>query len=341
MLRRVNRMCGPAVVVREAGWAESADFSARFSAKWRHYRYDIWNAPEPNAFLAPTSWHVYQPLSMPLLRLACDPLIGEHDFSSFCRKPRSVPGQADPSMKRNVMLARWSEVPTDYGAGLLRFEIRANAFCHQMVRAIVGTMVDAGAGRLPAGEMRGILLGKDRQAAGPGCPTARSVPVGSRVRLTQFGGHVGNNAANMVVESGAHPPGGLMSSQRILIISTPVGPLGSGVGGGVELTLHSLVLGLTGRGHHGGGAGAGRVAARRRRRAPDPGNAATDRPHGGSGHHRQCSGGRSVGGDVRVGASPPGRVRRHPQPRLRLAAVLPHAVLRRRRHWPTWSAWRR
>ena len=41
-----------------------------------------------------------------------------------------------------------------------------------------------------------------------------------------------------------------MTSKRILIISTPVGPLGSGVGGGVELTLHSLVLGLTGRGHH-------------------------------------------------------------------------------------------
>jgi UDP-glucose:tetrahydrobiopterin glucosyltransferase len=41
-----------------------------------------------------------------------------------------------------------------------------------------------------------------------------------------------------------------MSSRRILIISTPVGPLGSGVGGGVELTLHSLVLGLTERGHH-------------------------------------------------------------------------------------------
>jgi UDP-glucose:tetrahydrobiopterin glucosyltransferase len=41
-----------------------------------------------------------------------------------------------------------------------------------------------------------------------------------------------------------------MSSQRILIISAPVGPLGSGLGGGVELTLHSLVLGLTGRGHH-------------------------------------------------------------------------------------------
>src|SRR3954454_12492936 len=44
--------------------------------------------------------------------------------------------------------------------------------------------------------------------------------------------------------------GGAMEPQRILIISTPVGPLGSGQGGGVELTLHSLVLGLSGRGHH-------------------------------------------------------------------------------------------
>ena len=73
-------------------------------------------------------------------------------------------------MKRNVMLARWSEVPTDYGPGLLRFEIRANAFCHQMVRAIVGTMVDAGAGRLHAGDIRGILLAKDRQTAGQVAP---------------------------------------------------------------------------------------------------------------------------------------------------------------------------
>lgn len=73
-------------------------------------------------------------------------------------------------MTRNVMLARWSEVPSDYGGGLLRFEIRGNAFCQQMVRAIVGTMVDAGTGRLQAGDMRGILLAKDRQAAGQVAP---------------------------------------------------------------------------------------------------------------------------------------------------------------------------
>jgi tRNA pseudouridine38-40 synthase len=163
-------MCGPEVVVRAALWAEPADFSARFTATWRHYRYDIWNAPHPNPFLAATAWHVAQPLSLSALWLACDPLIGEHEFSSFCRRPKAVVGQPDPSMTRRVMLARWSEVPTDYGAGLLRFEIRANAFCHQMVRSIVGTLVDAGAGRLHAGDIRRILLAKDRQAAGQVAP---------------------------------------------------------------------------------------------------------------------------------------------------------------------------
>lgn len=168
--RRVNRMCGPEVVVRSASWAESPDFSARFSGIWRHYRYHVWNSAELNPFLAATSWHVTQPLSMPALQLASDPLLGEHDFSSFCRRPKTVEGERAPSMVRKVMIARWSEVPTDFGDGLLRFEIRANAFCHQMVRSIVGTMIDVGVGRLHAGDVRGVLLAKNRQAAGQLAP---------------------------------------------------------------------------------------------------------------------------------------------------------------------------
>ena len=168
--RRINRMCGPEVVVRAIAWAGSPDFSARFDGIWRHYRYDIWNAADPNPFLARTAWHVPQPLSLPALQLSCDPLIGEHDFSSFCRRPKAVAGKAEPSMVRMVMLAKWSAVPTDYGDGLLRFDIRANAFCHQMVRSIVGIMIDAGLGRVHAGDVRGILLAKDRQAAGQVAP---------------------------------------------------------------------------------------------------------------------------------------------------------------------------
>jgi tRNA pseudouridine38-40 synthase len=108
-------MCGPSGRRARCGLGGVGGLQCPLLRQVEALPYDIWNAPEPNAFLASTSWHVYQPLSMPALRLACDPLIGEHDFSSFCRKPRAVPGQADPSMKRYVMLARWSEVPTDYG----------------------------------------------------------------------------------------------------------------------------------------------------------------------------------------------------------------------------------
>jgi tRNA pseudouridine38-40 synthase len=77
--------------------------------------------------------------------------------------------QPVPSLRRRVLLARWQEVNSDFGP-LLRFEIRANAFCHQMVRSLVGTMVDIGAGKISAGDMRGILLERARRAAGQIAP---------------------------------------------------------------------------------------------------------------------------------------------------------------------------
>jgi len=93
-----------------------------------------------------------------LLRLACDPLIGEHDFSSFCRVQKRVP---DASLVRLVYDARW----IDAGDGLLRFDIDASSFCQQMVRALVGTMVPMGMGKQRPGEMAGILRARDRSAA--------------------------------------------------------------------------------------------------------------------------------------------------------------------------------
>jgi tRNA pseudouridine38-40 synthase len=167
--QRVNRMCGPAVVVREVDWIDDPDFNARFSATYRHYRYDVLNAPVPVPTLASTVWHVTAPLNLSSMQLACDPLIGQHDFSSFCRAPKVRPDQTMPSLQRRVMIAQWSQVPNAHGP-LLRFEIRANAFCHQMVRSIVGTMVDVGHGRLHAGDVRGIMLARSRAGAGQVAP---------------------------------------------------------------------------------------------------------------------------------------------------------------------------
>ena len=168
LIHRVNLMCGPSVVVRSGAWT-SDDFSARFSAAWRHYRYTIVNAPMPSPFLTDVAWHLHRPLSLTAMQLACDPLIGEHDFSSFCRVPDRVEGAPAPSMKRYVMVARWSDVSAEMAAftdqRVLRFEIRANAFCHQMVRSIVGMMVDIGTGDKRAGDVRGIMRSLDRRAA--------------------------------------------------------------------------------------------------------------------------------------------------------------------------------
>jgi tRNA pseudouridine38-40 synthase len=171
LVRRLNKLCAPSIAVRDAEWV-SDGFDARFSARWRRYRYEVWNAPSPNPLLAGRAWFVPQPLSPWAMQAACDPLIGEHDFTSFCRRPKTDEGQPEPSLVRRVFEARWSEVDGwNHEAGcLLRFEIRANAFCHQMVRSIVGTLVDVGLGKASPGDVRGILVARDREAAGQVAP---------------------------------------------------------------------------------------------------------------------------------------------------------------------------
>lgn len=167
--RRLNRLCAPAVVVRDAAWTTD-DFSARFDALWRHYRYDVLNQPVGDPLLDPITWHVREPLDLAAMRLGCDPLIGEHDFASFCRRPQVSPGMVEPSLVRRVLSATWHHHEHDRTDGLLRFEIRATAFCHQMVRSIVGTLVDVGRGRKHAGDVAGILAARSRQVASAPAP---------------------------------------------------------------------------------------------------------------------------------------------------------------------------
>jgi tRNA pseudouridine38-40 synthase len=157
--RSLNGLCGPAIVVRDVREA-SEGFDARRSALARTYRYTIVNRPVPDPFLAHVAWHVDEPLDLDLLRLGCDPLVGEHDFSAFCRRPKHRDG-TEASLVRRVHRAGWD----DLGDGVLRFEITANAFCHQMIRSIVGMLVDIGAARRHAGELLGIIASRDRARA--------------------------------------------------------------------------------------------------------------------------------------------------------------------------------
>jgi tRNA pseudouridine38-40 synthase len=153
LARALNRQLAPAVVVRQAD-AVGPDFDARRSATGRTYRYLVWNAPAPDPLLASMAWHVRDPLDLGSMRTASDVLLGTHDFRSFCRRP--VGTDAGQPLVRRVTTARWSvdegpeAVDADGGTGetrLLRFEIGAASFCHQMVRSLVGSLVDVGRGQ--------------------------------------------------------------------------------------------------------------------------------------------------------------------------------------------------
>src|SRR5262245_57229820 len=166
LVRRVNKMCAPAISVRSAEWA-AADFDARFSATWRRYRYHVWNDPAPNPLLASVSWHVPQPLDLELMRAGVSPLIGEHDFTSFCRKPKVPEGQPPASMVRIVQSISWERVDD---TPMLRLEIKGSAFCHQMVRSIAAVLVDVGQHRLTPADVNAILHAQDRSVAGQVAP---------------------------------------------------------------------------------------------------------------------------------------------------------------------------
>ncbi len=164
LVRSINKLCGPDVAVTDAAVVDPS-FDARFSAVARRYRYRILNRAAPDPFQARYAWHVEEPLSLPAMVLACDPLIGEHDFAAFCRRPKRRDGE-QASLVRRVSEAVWH----DDGDGDLRFEIEAGSFCHQMVRSVVGTLVDVGRGKKHAGDVRAIMRSGDRNRAGDLAP---------------------------------------------------------------------------------------------------------------------------------------------------------------------------
>ena len=160
--RALNGMLGPEIVVRDADLAPPG-FDARRGARWRRYRYTVVNRPVADPFLARYAWWVREPLDRSLLRLAADPFVGTRDFTSFCRKPTTGSG----SLVREVFESHW----TDLGDGLLRYDVRASSFCWQMVRSMVGTMVNIGLGRGTPGEVMGILRGRERVSVAEPAPS--------------------------------------------------------------------------------------------------------------------------------------------------------------------------
>jgi tRNA pseudouridine38-40 synthase len=180
--RACNRQLAPEIVVLACDRAP-AGFDARRSALARRYRYLIVNGPAPDPLLARMAWFVADPLDLRSMATAADAVVGEHDFRAFCRR---VPGRSpEEPITRRVLDARWSVGGGDAGGPLpalaplpvlpavgrlLAFEITANAFCHQMVRSLVGTLVEVGRGRRRPADLVSILASAERSRAAQPAP---------------------------------------------------------------------------------------------------------------------------------------------------------------------------
>lgn len=157
--RALNGALAPEVVVTRASLAPEG-FDARFSATARAYRYAIDLADTPDPFTARFVWHRPGRLAIGTMREAAAALLGERDFASFCRDPGG-----DRSTVREV-----TRLAIARRGDRIEIAIRANAFCHQMVRSIVGTLVDVGEERIEPSALSRIVAARDRGAAGHVAP---------------------------------------------------------------------------------------------------------------------------------------------------------------------------
>ena len=134
----------------------SNDFSARFSATARSYRYILFNRRIRSAvFQRNVAWS-YEKFDEKAMHEAAQYLLGEHDFSAF-RSSRCQASHANRVMQK-ISVTRQE----DY----LILDIKANAFLHHMVRNIMGTLMVIGRGEQPVNWMNEILIGQDRKCAG-------------------------------------------------------------------------------------------------------------------------------------------------------------------------------
>lgn len=155
---KLNRLLPPDVAV-QAVRPVGPEMHARFSATRRTYHYYIHTRKDP--FLRGYSWQVNVPLDFALMNEAAQVLLEYSDFTSFSKTGTDV--------KTNICQlteARWEQLKP----GEWRFTVSANRFLRNMVRAIVGTLVEVGRHRMTISQMRHAIEAKDRQRAGESAP---------------------------------------------------------------------------------------------------------------------------------------------------------------------------
>lgn len=136
----------------------SMDFHARYSCIGKEYIYKIWNSNIRNPFLDGYVFHYWYPIDIDLLNEAASNFVGTHDFTSFCTQDK----RRSCNMVRTIKsfeIVREDELVT--------LVVEADGFLYNMVRIMVGTLLQVACKRIKPNDIRSILLARDRSKAGP------------------------------------------------------------------------------------------------------------------------------------------------------------------------------
>ena len=139
----------------------AADFHAQYDARGKQYRYTVWNHSTMNPLLRTQAWHVPTKLNLSAMRAAAKSIVGKHDFRAFAAN-RSY------EMRTNVRTLTRCDIKRS--GAQLTFIIEGDGFLYKMCRGIVGTLIQIGQGKIPAGEIQKILASRDRRVAGMTAP---------------------------------------------------------------------------------------------------------------------------------------------------------------------------
>jgi tRNA pseudouridine38-40 synthase len=155
LTRRLNGILPPDIRVHRSTVAPPY-FDARFSATWRRYAYRI--ADDPAGYDPLRRHHVLhwpRPLDLETMNVAAADLVGLHDFATFCK------ARPDSTTIRELRSLVWVREPD----GSVTATVLADAFCHSMVRALIGCLIAIGEGRKPVSWAREQLQARTRSSA--------------------------------------------------------------------------------------------------------------------------------------------------------------------------------
>jgi tRNA pseudouridine38-40 synthase len=160
-------------------------FHARHDAVERSYLYQV--SRRRTAFGRRFVWWVRDRLEVPLMRAAAEPLLGRHDFRRFCVAARTEARGAEQARARTSTLVQVEGIELAEAGDLILVRLRASHFLWRMVRRVVGTLVEAGTGRLSVPEVRALLdpRGPDRE---PGPAQWTAPPSGLFLERVRYAG---------------------------------------------------------------------------------------------------------------------------------------------------------